>query len=759
MTWPKHRNPSSNRRKAKAPYNFVPLPERVLWTPKDPPAMDRYHPDRHTGWIECKLTTASPLYVRAALELEEFERSLDEKAEGKLPWREQVRNKPDFFYTEDRFRPVIPGSSLRGMLREMVEIVAFAKVQPVTKARLVYRAIGDTTSFGQSYRQRLMHEDSKRHFTHLMKAGYMEKDGYDWYIRPAQSIGGTTFARIWREDVPPNLPGWHGCRNARQIWIDPGPYEYKDVRRGFIKVKYSNVRRASASPGKGLVRGAWARSGEMFSKRFDMVVFPADAKVEPIHVPDELVMAYREQLTQEQIDLLGRNGVLRDQQPVFYLVEDGKLAFFGHTKMFRLPYPRSPLDFVPRKLRSDSEVDLAEAMFGYVGLDVNEPSRAGRVFVSDAQVTDTQSCDEIWLTDNQDEVIVPRILSGPKPTTFQHYLVQQTPDAQPAGKTKNGKPKYKVVLSHYASPTPDETVIRGHKLYWHKGDVSRAQIEETEEVGPKDTQHTQFKPVRSGVRFHFRIRFENLSPVELGALLWALRLPGSGEYRHKLGMGKPLGLGAVKIESELHLTDRHIRYHRLFDGGNWELGQKDSDNVEKDQNQALSAFERNILDDDDLNPDGKAQALAEVSRIQSFLAMVSWPGPPLEQTEYIAVLKEFTKRKVLPTPLRVIRDSKPTPPREIKPSKEAKERPQTPRDLHPGQVLEGEVRNTVGFGAFVDIGVGHDGLVHISELSDGWVDNVEDVVRVGQRVRVRVQSVEKRGKEWRIGLSMKGVNK
>jgi CRISPR-associated protein Csm5 len=80
-----------------------------------------------------------------------------------------------------------------------------------------------------------------------------------------------------------------------------------------------------------------------------------------------------------------------------------------------------------------------------------------------------------------------------------------------------------------------------------------------------------------------------------------------------------------------------------------------------------------------------------------------------------------------------------------------------PQDLQPGQVLEGRVRNIARFGAFVDVGVGHDGLVHISELSEEYVESVEAVVRVGQRVRVKVLNVEQRGRRWRIGLTMKGV--
>ena len=74
-------------------------------------------------------------------------------------------------------------------------------------------------------------------------------------------------------------------------------------------------------------------------------------------------------------------------------------------------------------------------------------------------------------------------------------------------------------------------------------------------------------------------------------------------------------------------------------------------------------------------------------------------------------------------------------------------------DLEPGMELKGTVRNIVDFGAFVDIGVHQDGLVHISELADRFVKHPLDVVKVGDIVDVRVLSIdEKRGK---ISLSMR----
>jgi protein Tex len=75
-------------------------------------------------------------------------------------------------------------------------------------------------------------------------------------------------------------------------------------------------------------------------------------------------------------------------------------------------------------------------------------------------------------------------------------------------------------------------------------------------------------------------------------------------------------------------------------------------------------------------------------------------------------------------------------------------------DLHPGMVLDGVITNVTGFGAFVDIGVHQDGLVHVSELADRFVSDPRKVVKIGQVVKVRVLKVDVDLK--RIALSMKG---
>ena len=79
------------------------------------------------------------------------------------------------------------------------------------------------------------------------------------------------------------------------------------------------------------------------------------------------------------------------------------------------------------------------------------------------------------------------------------------------------------------------------------------------------------------------------------------------------------------------------------------------------------------------------------------------------------------------------------------------------KDLKEGMVLKGTVRNVIDFGAFVDIGVHQDGLVHISQMSEKFIKHPLEAVSVGDVVEVRVLGVDE--KKNRISLSMKGLNK
>lgn len=343
-------------------------------------------------------------------------------------------------------------------------------------------------------------------------------------------------------------------------------------------------------------------------------------------------------------------GLLKDSQPIFYCQPEQEdiVTLFGHSPNFRIPYflkgdgkAATVVDFIPEKLRDFSVIDIADAIFGFVRRDKQseglEQSRSGRIFVSDA--TCINSPNDVFIPQG---VIVTKILASPKPTSHQHYLVQ--PEETNADK-KN--------LKHYASNPGEETVIRGYKLYWHKG--SNPDIQHPNPNEASDTQITRIKPIKSGVDFKFTINFENLSNIEVGALMWIFDIARDNSYRLSLGMGKPLGMGAIKIESELYLSQRKRRYTKLFHQSEWETGESIDETPDYQQ-----FFETYMLEK--LRQTGNFK---DIPRIKMLLAMLSWKGPCLSQTRYMEIERkqnsldndpnEYKVRRVLPTPLQVMK--------------------------------------------------------------------------------------------------------
>lgn len=637
--FPKHIACVPNSRQALAPYNFVELPDQVV--PAQPiPDGDRYHPDRYTGKIECILTTESPLYIRCGLTLDEFK-------QGK-----EAKDLPDFFYIFDKLKPVIPGSSIRGMLRTLVEISSFSKIDRVADSQLIYRAVGDTTSLGERYREQLLRNLRNNEYTFLTQAGYMiQTPSGGWKIRPARElVQSASFARIEKDEIPKNLRKWRNSENAYRISVSVDPIKTFSHNHDRVKLHY-----AKAKPREdGEENGVLVKTGSAPRKHMQFVFgLPETDDRSDISIPNELIEEYKNQITDGQKKILGAEGVLLNDQPVFYLLEENQLIFFGHTMMFRLPYRSSITEFMPSQLRSSKKsdnietTDFADAIFGFVRDEKQDRDSTqavpGRVFISDAVCQQTNS-EDIWLSTSP---IVSKILAGPKPTTFQHYLVQTSTD----------KPN----LKHYGSVPVEETVIRGHKLYWHKKKPTIT-LENPEEVS--DTQKTQIKPIKPGVSFQFMIHFENLSKVELGALLWVLDLAQDEQYRLSLGMGKPLGMGAVKIAHQLYFNQRKQRYETLFADEQWFTGYSAAPDSSKPYIEAFDAHIRQAI--------GAAESsLKDVQRIKMLLAMLSWTeAPSSEQTRYLEIerdasqphigtpkkgkVNEYADRPVLPTPLQVI---------------------------------------------------------------------------------------------------------
>ncbi|MGB5961448.1 MAG: TIGR03986 family CRISPR-associated RAMP protein [Coleofasciculaceae cyanobacterium] len=655
-------------RRAVAPYNFVELPEKVVEAELPLPEGDRYHPEHHTGRIECTLTTESPLYIRCGLTTKEFEA-------GK-----EAKDLPDFFYTDPASKsekPVLPGSSLRGMLRTLVEIVSFSKIDRVSdEHRLFFRAVAsnpDQESWGKEYKN---HVDPKK-----VKAGYLKKDNQGWYIQPAKTEKGATFAWVRETSLSLTFEKFNDPKYEPQyISVSYGSVAVDNTDRA-KRLFASDVELPNTKRKKGvLVTSGNMKQGDKSSPRYNhCVVFAEDNNVDSLRIDDTAIKHYRNALTdfQKKSPFDKDWGLLKleaeKDRLVFYSAtgDDKIVRFFGQSPNFRIPYSpegnghaATVIDFIPENLKKLAMIDLADAIFGWVKQETKDKKlpekfdkqRAGRVFITDAFLYPS-SQSSIWYSENP---ITPQILSEPKPSYFPHYLVQPNVD--------------KLELKHYASQPVTDTVIRGHKLYWHKGSdpgfkllEPKKVIGSTKKVEVSDTQTTLIKPIKAGVSFKFDIHFENLSDVELGALLWILDIAQDDRYRLKLGMGKPLGLGAAKIEHKLYESDRQKRYTNLFsdNSNDWET----AETLKKDYSGYKQCFQNYILNQ--LNYSGDFENLC---RIQMLLAMLSWPGSEnIEKTtRYMEIerdiakhhigsprpkdktVNEYSERRVLPNPLDVM---------------------------------------------------------------------------------------------------------
>ena len=137
--------------------------------------------------------------------------------------------------------------------------------------------------------------------------------------------------------------------------------------------------------------------------------------------------------------------------------------------------------------------------------------------------------------------------------------------------------------------------------------------------------------------------------------------------------------------------------------------------------------------------DGKLTLLSEKVKIKGVAKVAEKLG--VGEPTLVDIIGELEK------PGRDVRDSLPPP--------ELRDDILDMSDLKEGMILKGTVRNVIDFGAFVDIGVHQDGLVHVSQLSERFVKHPSEVVSVGDVVNVKVLGVDMQKKK--ISLSMKGV--
>lgn len=569
------------------PYNFIryldkPRPADYVLGDCPPPPHDRYV--ALTGRITCEIEAVTPLFVS------------DSHAISKVTTQDGKEHSTyRFFEYEDE--PALPASSLRGMVRSTFEAVT-------------------NSCFGVFDGKRLSYRLDARKASALVPARVEQDDNGAWWLRllpglvtmtPGQRPKGAYAATVHRYDpirgkrisIPKvGLNGLdHGDRCCA-IVEDKGVFS--------VVLDVAKTRKDLAQPAKPsqhTVEG-WLciNNQNTENKRKERLFFRLpDNEVGPLRIPltkhvreayEDLIADYQDrhadELRQRQKNNRPLDKVIgkgRDADPALsrfmYREADLRLGkgtlvyadlkqsseglqanFMAPAAIPRVAYDHAIADRLPHDFlhpcTNYERLCPACRTFGWVHPDPpeNAPSvktaYAGRVRFSHAALTeDHGTLDEITLA----------ILSSPKPTTTRFYLRPMR------GAPRDG-------LEDSAAGYDGHNVLRGRKFYRHHGEADPQEYQRTVAAGHdgRDDQNRTVRGTRTpGNRFRFTIDFENLMPVELGALLWTLELrEGSQQGYHRLGYAKPLGFGSVRLRVVgLETLDLVKRYVSL-EGTGWQ---------------------------------------------------------------------------------------------------------------------------------------------------------------------------------------------
>jgi CRISPR-associated protein (TIGR03986 family) len=450
-------------------------------------------------------------------------------------------------------RPWIPGSSLKGPIRSVLEALSRSCMSEFDhEAVFSWRPIAPAS------------------------AGFLIREARGWVIQPADDI----------RALPRRQPPVSSSERWEGMAVDKG--------RGSLRLLY-----ASDQPGARAYTGEWVITdvSEDSTKRWQRI-FSVSGKAK-LPVPDGVVHAadkahagqYEaddERLKQERpIRVrLGQITSTRDprcpykrmevgeRRPVWYrLGRHGRVSELGPVALFRRTFNDSdekPLTLGMLLRRSElggsgsyrrcEDPGLlcpACALFGTTTPAGEASGWQGRVRISPAW-------SDAPLDD--DEPVVLRPAGKPHPSAQTFYLWDPDhPDDPTAAAFGN-----------------DNAVLRGRKFYWHRRDTTKdhvrvpdAQYRELKERGVLAKQLQAKELIPAGTRFTFEVDADGLSEVELGLLVLAIdparlaRLLGSPRKPlHKLGGGKPLGMGSARltITTAVELRPEHRYTTRLLDG-------------------------------------------------------------------------------------------------------------------------------------------------------------------------------------------------
>jgi CRISPR-associated protein (TIGR03986 family) len=468
----------------KSPYNFVPAPtESEVYKPEwaNQVSHDIPFSDGESGEITLKITAETPIFIRNGHSRDVEENEFSHIGEG--------ANKRYF----------IPATSIKGMLRNVLEIISFSRMKQVDEKPF----------FG--LRDMNNNEYKRETNQSQLRSGWLKKEGNKWFMYPVNHV------RVPMSDIERKYNilnrQLQNASDAIQKYNTLGANKNVEVRLNFVRELIKNIRGTNINYGSlyrfdtnGNFVGNIVLFGNIDNKHYDFV-FAKETDIR--YSVDTALIEKMDKLD----DALWNYHKPSNRIPVFFKLEGDKVKHFGFSKLYRLNNGHSIGDLEPvhsYKSSKKDELDLAQLIFGAVD-DISEPLK-GRVFISHAFCSDNPTAQ------NTEE----RVLSSPKPSYYPFYLKQE-----------DNKP-YNTYLNN-------NSVLAGFKRYPVHINTKPNGNHANENIP------SNFNPLPARTSFECKIRFHNLRKVELGALLSAITFHNTPNLFHNLGAAKPYGFGKVKL--------------------------------------------------------------------------------------------------------------------------------------------------------------------------------------------------------------------
>ncbi|MBR1580375.1 MAG: TIGR03986 family CRISPR-associated RAMP protein [Selenomonadaceae bacterium] len=566
--------------KATAPYNFISLPTKVLPSPIGDVDFKTYiegH-ERLSGEITLELEALTPLFIGGNV--------LDDKLSF-----------------APAGSPILPGSSLRGMFKNIFKLVTCGALRGETSTlkrgedfndeHIYFRCLMATSrdplwmhDLNALYNSRMTNTVKGKGGRSIpvknARPGFLIKleDGR-YMIAPSIYAHDRKEDRILIKEYEKKFNDRLEVRGSRVTWQGREAYIITGSQPRFRLHDKKSYEQLSDEEKK--------KAGKQFI-RFTSIDHIDWCRDHWFELGDDLRISYERDRNRRGVDLFKDKGILKRDQlkklvkdlpadiktlvPCHFLVEGGELTAFGHGQCFRIPYKNRIGDAVPEALKTD-RIDFADAVFG------REANWASRVYFDDAKPT---------LDPNTLPTELAHPLMQPNPTSYQLYLKQE------GGKLKHWDTK--------------GARIRGYKRYWHnaqpnwQADDAELKVDQERLERKQDPLCREITPLEKGSKFKSKIRFDNLSAVELGALLMVFDLNGKGATAaYKLGKGKPFGFGSLKVRTKLFI-ERDDAYDDLIGVDGWtdplraEDGKKYIDAFKSYVDECdMTADWRNVMDD------------------------------------------------------------------------------------------------------------------------------------------------------------------